>query len=352
MLEHLGAYGIDADALAHRAIAQGAPGYKPLVETFGKWILAQDGQVDRARLGSLVFSDPEALRQLEDIVHPLVSQAVDVLVQRSKYTVIVVEAIKLLESDLRPRCDSIWVTTAPPEIQLARLMKRSGLSEDAARQRISQQSSQQQKIAAAQVVIHNFGSYEDTWKKVTAAWQKLFPATDTGSLHLRRAARGELVVQRARPKQAAEIAAFLNKFAAGRRLLSRSDVMAAFGEKAFLLLYLDEEIVGLMGWQVENLVARTDDIYIDAKVPFPEAINAMMNEVERASRELQSEVALVFLPRELAARQDIWLTLGYQERAIHSLKVRAWEEAASESRPAGAAMLFKQLRKDRVLRPV
>src|SRR5512147_1107703 len=71
MLEHLGAYGIDADALGHRAIALGSPGYRPVVDTFGKWILTPDGQVDRGRLGRIVFADPEALARLESIVHPL-----------------------------------------------------------------------------------------------------------------------------------------------------------------------------------------------------------------------------------------------------------------------------------------
>lgn len=352
MLEHLGAYGIDADALAHRAIARDAPGYQPVVETFGKWVLSPDGQVDRSRLGGVVFSDPEALRRLENIVHPLVDRAVDVLVQRSRHTVIVVEAIKLLESSLKGRCDSIWVTIASPEVQLVRLMKKRGLSESVAQQRISMQSPQQHKMAVAQVLINNVGSYEDTWKQVVGAWQRTFRTKDTGALAPSKAARGELVVQRARPRQAKEIAAFINQITGGRRALNRSDVMAAFGEKAFLLLFRDEQLVGLMGWQVENLVARTDDIYIDPKVPFPEAVNAMMDEVERASRELQSEIALVFLPRELVPRQDVWRALGYQERAVHSLKVRAWEEAASESKPAGSIMFFKQLRKDRVLRPM
>jgi dephospho-CoA kinase len=69
MLEHLGAYGIDADALGHRAMAKGAPGYKPIVKTFGEWILGPDGQINRSRLGKIVFSDPEALAALESILH-------------------------------------------------------------------------------------------------------------------------------------------------------------------------------------------------------------------------------------------------------------------------------------------
>ncbi len=64
MMEHLGAYTIDADALAHRVISKGAPGYQPTIDRFGKWLLDQEGNVDRAKLGKLVFSDAEALAQL------------------------------------------------------------------------------------------------------------------------------------------------------------------------------------------------------------------------------------------------------------------------------------------------
>ncbi len=66
MLEHLGAYTIDADAFSHRAIAKGAPGYAPVVEKFGKWILDPDGEINRSKLGDLVFRDPAALADLEE----------------------------------------------------------------------------------------------------------------------------------------------------------------------------------------------------------------------------------------------------------------------------------------------
>jgi dephospho-CoA kinase len=352
MLEHLGAYGIDADALGHRAIAQGAPGYQPVVDTFGKWVLAADGQVDRAKLSRVVFADPEALARLESIVHPLVGQAIDLLVRRSTHRVIVIEAIKLIESGLREKCDSIWVTHAMQEIQLVRLMKKRGMSEMAASQRIASQPSQDGKVAAANVVIRNDGSFEETWKQVVAAWREIFPKADTGPLRAVRAARGDLAVQRARPRQANEIAVLINRLSRGKRKLEREDVMAAFGEKAFLLLNLGDRTVGLIGWQVENLIARTDELYIDPTIPFAEAMRALTEEVERASSELQCEISLIFLPPDFAGRKEVWDNLGYQERNIQSLKVRAWEEAATESMPAGSTMLFKQLRKDRVLRPV
>jgi dephospho-CoA kinase len=352
MLEHLGAYGIDADALSHRAIAQGAPGYKPVVATFGNWILAPDGQVDRAKLARVVFSDPEALARLESIVHPLVGQAVDLLVRRSKQKVIVIEAIKLIESDLRTMCDTLWVTYAPQEIQLARLLQKRNLSEANARQRIATQPPQELKTGAANVIIQNQGSFDDTWRQVVAAWQKVFPTEDAGPVAPAKAVRGKMVVQRARPLQAQEIANFITYSTAGQRKLNRDDIMAAFGEKAFLLLLQDNRLVGLIGWQVENLVARTDEIFLEPSLPFADAMHALMGEVERASRELQCEIALIFLKPELFRQGNVWQSLGYQRRSIQGLGVRAWQEAAVESMPPGSILLFKQLRKDRVLRPV
>ena len=128
--------------------------------------------------------------------------------------------------------------------------------------------------------------------------------------------------------------------------------MAAFGEKAFLLLLRDERLVGLMGWQVENLVARVDDVFIEPSLSLPEAMKAMTDEVEQASKELQCEAALLFLSPDLAQHQDVWQTVGYDARTVKDLGVRAWQDAAMESMKPGTVMLFKQLRKDRVLRPV
>jgi dephospho-CoA kinase len=352
MLEHLGAYGIDADALGHRAIAQGAPGYKPIVNTFGSWILGSDGQIDRARLARVVFTDPEALQQLEAIVHPLVAHAVDLLVRRSRQEVIVIEAIKLIESGLLNQCDTLWVTHASPEVQLARLVQKRQMSETAARQRITAQPDQKLKIEHAKIAIRNDGSFEDTWRQVLDAWQSLFPVVEPSPLRAVQTIKGEMAVQRARPRQTEEIAAYITRMSDGKRAMTYDDIMAAFGEKAFLLLKIDGKLSGLVGWQVENLVARTDEVYLDTSIPFAEAMQVLMGEVERASRELQCEISLLFLPPTIARQYAVWNALGYQTRSIASLGVRAWQEAAAESMPAGSVMLFKQLRKDRVLRPV
>jgi hypothetical protein len=128
--------------------------------------------------------------------------------------------------------------------------------------------------------------------------------------------------------------------------------MAAFGEKAFLLLQVSGKPLGVVGWKVENLVSCTDEVYLDSRLPAGEALHALLSEVERVSRELQCEISLVFLSQAYKDRENTLKSLGYQPRQLGGLGVRAWEEAAQESMPVGSVMLFKQLRQDRVLRPV
>ncbi len=354
MLEHLGAYGIDADALSHRAIARGAPGYQSVVDSFGKYILDANGEVDRLRLGRLVFADSEALLHLENIIHPLVTQAVDYLIKRSKQPVVVIEAIKLLESPLAARCDSLWTVYIPPELQAERLVKQRGMSLADAQQRIAAQPSQEQKIAAANVVIRNAESFENTWKQVVAAWRKTVPVQEEAQqTPLTPANLGvtEFQVVRGRPRHSQEIAALLSRLKGGLTATSE-DVMAMFGEKAFLMLQAGNEMKGLAGWQVENLVSRTTDLVIDPAIPLGRAIPAMVKEIEKASRDLQCEASLVFVEPQLARQEEIWRGLGYQKAAPESLEVLAWQDAAKESMPAGAVLLFKKLRQDRILRPI
>ena len=352
MLEHLGAYSIDADALSHRAIAKGAPGYQKVIATFGKWIVAGDGEIDRAKLGRVVFSDPEALLQLEVIVHPLVEQAVDLMVKRAGQRVVVIEAIKLLEGKLAKACDTIWTTYAPEPIQKSRLMRKRNLSEQEALQRIHAQPPQEIKTAAAKEVIQNIGSFEDTWKQVVAAWKVISPVSETPPVVIRKATDGELSVQRGRPRDSTNIAAFITHFSNGTNPLTQEDIMAAFGEKAFLLLLSDKKLVGLAGWQVENLVARIIDLYIDSNIPVESALKILVAEVERASQDLQCEASLFFLSAQVARQESVWHELGYSRRTLQTLGVQAWRDAAMESQPPDTILLFKQLRQDRILRPI
>jgi dephospho-CoA kinase len=134
--------------------------------------------------------------------------------------------------------------------------------------------------------------------------------------------------------------------------MDRDQVMEAFGDKAFLLLQLGDDLVGIAGWQVENLVARTTDLYLDARMPVDKALPLLMGEVEKASSDLQCEASLVFPPMELVGFDSVWKHIGYERRSPDALGVQAWTDAALESMPQGSALFFKQLRTDRVLRPI
>ncbi len=353
MLEHLGAYTIDADALSHRAMAKGAPGYQPILEIFGKWILDGESEINRKKLGDIVFRDPAALEHLEGIIHPLVQKAVNVLIKRAGQPVVVIEAIKLLEGDLRKICDTIWVTYAPQVVQIERLTRKRNISREEALQRINAQAPQNEKVAAANIVIRNIGSYDDLWDQVSQAWKKNVPAVErvqTGSLKAAKA--GEFKVGRGKPKDAQGIAELINRLSKGEQKLSADDVMAQFGDKAYMLLQLGKDPVGIAGWQVENLVVRTTDLYLETGIDIEKALEMLVEEIEHVSSDLQCEASLIFPTTDLAAHKTVWNKLGYESRAPEALGVQAWTDAAKESMPMKTALFFKQLRQDRVLRPI
>ena len=356
MLEHLGAYTIDADALTHRTYSKGAPGYQQVLDKFGKWLLNKDGEIDRSKLGNLVFNDRDAMSQLEDIVHPLVRQATEILIQRAPQRVVVIEAIKLLEGDLRKVCNSIWVTNAPQEIQVERLIRKRGFTRERALERINMQSAQSAKVAIANIVITNNGSYDTLWKQVSAAWKEVVPgASDADAETITRKAlpaSGEFSAKRGKPKNSAAIAELVTRLSKGKRRLTAENIMEDFGDKAYMILQLDGKMVGLASWQVENLVTRTTDIFIEEHLNQQKALETLISEVERASSELQSEASLVFSVNSNPEQEMLWKNLGYERRTPETLGVQAWKDAATEFTFAGSTLLFKQLRQERVLRPI
>lgn len=351
MLEHLGAYGIDADVLSHRAIMKTSPGYQPVIDTFGKWVLGPNGEIDRSKLGELVFKNPDAMMRLEAIIHPLVRQALDVLVTKSKNGIVVIEAIKLLESDMHNLCDQVWVTMSSTDLQLERLMEKRNMTRREAEDRINAQLPATAKLTKADVVIENDGSFEKTWKQVYDAWQ-VITQKEPGFKPAPSKSYGKLNVRRATPESAEKIAGYMSQHSRSKRKMTKDDIMAAFGEKAYMLLLSDEEIIGLLGWQVENLITRVDDVMLNEGLAIEKGLDALMSFVEESSKELQSEAALLFLPPSLAQHENIWSSLGYQARTVKDLQVKAWQNAVMESMPPGTVLLFKQLRKDRVLRPM
>jgi dephospho-CoA kinase len=181
MLGDLGALVIDADKVAHRTMRPGTPVHAEIVDAFGLQVLTAGGDVDRKQLGDLVFADPKALARLEAIVHPATLRAIDHQVARASAEVIVIEAIKLIESGLADRCDTVWVTTSRPEQQIARIVEGRGLSPGDARRRVEAQRPQEERVARADVVIDNAGSLSATREQVIAAWNRLVKDVDPAS---------------------------------------------------------------------------------------------------------------------------------------------------------------------------
>jgi len=173
MLEKLGAETIDADRIAHQVIEPGGPAYQAVVEAFGPEILRPDGAIDRQKLGAMVFRDREALKRLEALTHPAIGAEINRRLAESDAEVVVIEAIKLIESGMHTRGDALWIVTAPREEQIRRLMRHRRLSRAEAEQRIDAQSPIEPKLPLADVIIHNDGSLEHLWEQVRAAWERI-----------------------------------------------------------------------------------------------------------------------------------------------------------------------------------
>ncbi len=353
MLEHLGAFGIDADGLAHRAMSPGAPAYQPTVEMFGRWILDADGRINRARLARIVFSDPEALSALEQIVHPIVRQVIDLLIRRAKQPVVVIEAIKLIEAGLADDCDAVWVVDAPPETQAQRLAQNRGLSEAEARLRIQAQPAPTEKFARATVVIDNSDGVQKTYDQVKRAFDRLTGIHEAApeAAVAPEPVAGEVSIRRATLQHAGDLARFLSR--EQERPVTPDEMLLRLGQKAYMLAYVDAQIVGLAGWQVENLITRVDEFVVAQGAPAGQIAARLVQTIEDASRDLQAEIALLFLGQDVPEKvRQAMFEAGYEVKSAAELKVPDWREAAEEAAPPNSIMVFKRLREDRVLRPI
>ena len=169
-----GAAVLDADKLAHAAMAPDGPAYADVVDAFGAAIVGPSGVIDRKALGTIVFADATQLARLEAIVHPAVFVLAQQALDATDAPVVVIEAIKLLESGRLLRlCDEIWVVVADEATQIRRLMESRGMDEPEARRRMAAQSSQAEKVKQAHRVIDNSGAPADLYAQLDAIWNVL-----------------------------------------------------------------------------------------------------------------------------------------------------------------------------------
>ena len=177
MLKELGAFVIDCDKTARDVVAPGTRGLAKIEAAFGKDAIGADGSMDRVYIGDLVFRNPGMKKRLENILFPLIFEALDeelLRLEREGATPVVFLDMPLLyEVKYDSYVDEVWLVYVPFEVQLSRLMKRNGYTKEEALLRIHSQISVDKKKSLAQQVIDNSRTLEDTKEQVRSLWERL-----------------------------------------------------------------------------------------------------------------------------------------------------------------------------------
>jgi len=177
LLGERGAHVVDADRIAHEVYAPGTVGFDRIVERFGEEIVGEDGTIDRARLGAIVFRDETALAELNAIVHPLVREEVTrgiaEIIADDPDSVIVIEAALMTETGWSGGAGRLWTVVAEPATVADRLVRLRGMDPDEVRRRMAAQTDNETRRRSASRVIENNGSVLDLEAEVQAAWTEL-----------------------------------------------------------------------------------------------------------------------------------------------------------------------------------
>ncbi|MFI6843315.1 dephospho-CoA kinase [Kitasatospora sp. NPDC050467] len=169
-----GAVLVDSDVIAREVVAPGTDGLKAVVAEFGPQVLQADGSLDRPALGAVVFADPERLKALNAIVHPLVRARSAELEAAAAPDAVVVHDVPLLaENGLAPLFDLVVVVDAEDDIRIDRLVRLRGMAEEEARARMAAQATRADRLAVADLVIDNSGPLEALAPRVAEVWGEL-----------------------------------------------------------------------------------------------------------------------------------------------------------------------------------
>ncbi|WP_030450233.1 dephospho-CoA kinase [Herbidospora cretacea] len=169
-----GAVVIDADKIAREVVEPGTAGLAEIVAAFGEGVLRADGSLDREKLGSIVFTDPEKLAILNGIVHPKVGTRVQELLDEVPSGGVVVYDVPLLaENKLAPTFDKVIVVDTADEVRIRRLGENRGMPEADARARIAAQATREERLAVADFVIDNNGGIDELDRQIDEVWARL-----------------------------------------------------------------------------------------------------------------------------------------------------------------------------------
>ena len=174
-LAELGAVIIDADKVGHEAFKPDTQAWHDVVATFGRQVIAPGGEIDRKKLGEIVFHSPESLTRLNQIMHPRMYEMMKERIEeyrRQGVDVVVLEAAVLLEANWTPLVDEVWVTVVSEETVLERLKQQRGLAREQTLARIRSQLSSEERARHADVVINNDGNLDEMRARVKELWDR------------------------------------------------------------------------------------------------------------------------------------------------------------------------------------
>ena len=176
LLAELGAVILDADKVGHEAFKPNTEAWREVVAAFGRQIVTPSGEIDRKKLGEIVFGHPESLSRLNQIMHPRMYDMVKAQIEdyrRQGVEVVVLEAAILIEANWTSLVDEVWVTVTPEGKVLERLKQQRGLEEKQTLARIRNQLSSEERVKHANVIINNDGDLDEVKAKVKELWERL-----------------------------------------------------------------------------------------------------------------------------------------------------------------------------------
>jgi dephospho-CoA kinase len=337
MLEKKGVLGIDADDLVHRALQRGTKGYQKICQNYGEDYLKSSGEIDRAKLAATIFQDKEALKLLESILHPLVITSFKQILRISRLPIIVIEAIKLLESELVTMCDNIWTVHIHENEQIIRLMQSRGLSETQIKERLAHQSSSEEKMQRSDTVVYNDQALAKTWKDVNHSWktllikdpifhkavkqyQKLYSRTESG-------------VRRLTPEDAYQKTERIKQyFSSIKPSLSETIFAIETPEKicegnvfnALCTLHFLASETGNHAnfaiWSSENLIAQIYYLPYSEDGSTESSASALINRIEIDARLRLCDTSIVYVSKGNHSLNNFLNNRGYQPKKTGTLK--------------------------------
>jgi len=364
MLERLGGLGIDADSLAHRALLKGSPVYEKVISQFGPELLNDKGQIERGKLASLVFANKENLLILENLIHPAVELAGRRIMAESTAPFVVIEAIKLLESDLLKECNSIWLVNVPLDTQIERVIQSRGMNRAQVLQRLQHQSLSETKSLSANVVIDNGSSPEFTWKQVDAVFAQLASSDPIlaraldryqewrnlhSSIRLLQPTNSNLLKKIIDASQPVEwISSWINsaihRYSVKKGIHSRSNYFEMLVKFQCVLHQLNNKPELLSISNLENFMLQPHYLFtMDEKKPLD--VSGWIEEINQLASQRLCEAVIFPIGKKSSAIQKQLIGNGFQILAPGEELYDLWRNEVARTEVSGYNVLAKVLRK-------